>query len=534
MHDLPVSILASPTTEQPTATVTIADSGQGEVQPGTVTLVCSNPPCETHETGTTNTATTTVVANLGGQPQPAHVQFVCDRQEAAASLVTSTVGPQNGSVVRVCSNPPCETHETGTTNTATTATSNMAGPHSCSNPPCETHETGTTSTATTAMSGIGAGPQRDVRRVCTAGTAPAVLRVGVAAGASEGAQMSAKPLCQTRQTSVTSATMTVMATGAAPCSAFVQLAPVSGQVRASILGSKDSPVAGLSPLVSVGRQLEAHHTHTTNTPTTVRSAMGAGEPGEARGTPMPAYESSPGATATVTVPALEALLCPSAAVTQVCSNPPCETHETGTTNTATTSNAGSAQRVCSNPPCETHETGTTHTPTTATSGGSAGQPEGGQQPPAGRPCETHQTTSTGTTMSVGVGALLPDAVPSHRTLESGLEVAAPAAVAAQAAASLLAPFPTQRVCSNPPCETHETGTTHTATTVTSNMSSSQGEERHRPGGRCLPEPWAQRLRGAVIRRAARPEASSEEFLGLGVPAGVAVLQETVSPGGKAG
>ncbi|XP_032702292.1 host cell factor 1 isoform X1 [Lontra canadensis] len=471
VHDLPVSILASPTTEQPTATVTIADSGQGEVQPGTVTLVCSNPPCETHETGTTNTATTTVVANLGGQPQPAHVQFVCDRQEAAASLVTSTVGPQNGSVVRVCSNPPCETHETGTTNTATTATSNMARPHSCSNPPCETHETGTTSTATTAMSSIGAGQQRDVRRVCVVSTAPAVLRVGMAAGASEGAQMSVKPLCQTRQTSVTSATMTVMATGATPCSAFVQLAPVSGQVRASILGGKDSPVAGLSPLVSIGRQLEAHHTHTTNTPTTVRSAMGAGEPGEARGTPMPAYESSPGAT--VTVPALEALLCPSAAVTQVCSNPPCETHETGTTNTATTSNAGSAQRVCSNPPCETHETGTTHTPTTATSGGGAGQPEGGQQPPAGRPCETHQTTSTGTTMSVGVGALLPDTVPSHRTLEPGLEVAAPATVTAQAAASLLAPFPTQRVCSNPPCETHETGTTHTATTVTSNMSSNQ-------------------------------------------------------------
>ncbi|KAB0388940.1 hypothetical protein E2I00_001942, partial [Balaenoptera physalus] len=106
VHDLPVSILASPTTEQPTATVTIADSGQGDVQPGTVTLVCSNPPCETHETGTTNTATTTVVANLGGHPQPTQVQFVCDRQEAAASLVSSTVGQQNGSVVRVCSNPP--------------------------------------------------------------------------------------------------------------------------------------------------------------------------------------------------------------------------------------------------------------------------------------------------------------------------------------------------------------------------------------------------------------------------------------------
>ncbi|XP_049500440.1 host cell factor 1 isoform X4 [Panthera uncia] len=474
VHDLPVSILASPTTEQPTATVTIADSGQGEVQPGTVTLVCSNPPCETHETGTTNTATTTVVANLGGQPQPTQVQFVCDRQEAAASLVASTVGQQNGSVVRVCSNPPCETHETGTTHTATTATSNMAGQHGCSNPPCETHETGTTSTATTAVSSIGAGQQRDLRRACMAGTAPAVVRVGVAAGVSEGAQGSVKSSCQTRQTGVTGTAMTVLATGA-PCSAgpllgpalaveaggrgatFVQLAAVSGQVRPS------GPVAALSQLASVGRQPEAHHTHTTNTPTTVRSAMGAGEPGEARGTPTPVYESS--ASGAVTVTALEALLCPSATSSQVCSDPPCETHDTGTTHTATTSNAGSAQRVCSNPPCETHETGTTHTPTTATSNGGAGQPEGGQQPPAGRPCETHQTTSTGTTMSVGVGALLP--------VESGLEVAAPPSIAPQAAASLLAPFPTQRVCSNPPCETHETGTTHTATTVTSNMSSNQ-------------------------------------------------------------
>ncbi|XP_034866972.1 host cell factor 1 isoform X2 [Mirounga leonina] len=489
VHDLPVSILASPTTEQPTATVTIADSGQGEVQPGTVTLVCSNPPCETHETGTTNTATTTVVANLGGQPQPAQVQFVCDKQEATASLVTSAVGQQNGGVVRVCSNPPCETHETGTTHTATTATANMAGQHACSNPPCETHETGTTSTATTAVAGIGAGQQRDARRACVAGPAAAVLRVSAAAGPSEGAQGSVKPSCQTRQTSVTSSTMTVMATGAAPCAAgpllgpglaagagghgpaFVQLAPVSGQVRAGVLGGKDGPVAGLSPLLAAGRQLEAHHTHTTNTPTMVRSAMGAGAAGEARGTATPAYESLPGAAVTVT--ALEALLCPSAPVSQVCSNPPCETHETGTTSTATTSNAGSAQRVCSNPPCETHETGTTHTPTTATSSGGAGQPEGGQQPPAGRPCETHQTTSTGTTMSVAVGALLPDTVPSPRTLESGLEVAAAATVAPQAAASLLAPFPTQRVCSNPPCETHETGTTHTATTVTSNMSSNQ-------------------------------------------------------------
>ncbi|XP_025132659.1 host cell factor 1 isoform X4 [Bubalus bubalis] len=428
VHDLPVSILASPTTEQPTATVTIADSGQGDVQPGTVTLVCSNPPCETHETGTTNTATTTVVANLGGHPQPTQVQFVCDRQEATAALVTSTVGQPNGSVVRVCSNPPCETHETGTT-----------------------------STATTAMSGIGGGPRRDIRLACAATTIPTVVRVSVTAGASEGAQVSIKPACQTRQTSATSTTMTVMATGA-PClagpllrpsvaleaagrgAALLQLGPLSAQVRP---GGEERSLAGLGPLVSVGRQLEVHHTHTTNTATVARSAMSAGEPHELLGAPTLVYESS--ASASVTAAALEALLCPSATVTQ----------------------------VCSNPPCETHETGTTHTPTTATSGGAAGQPEGGQQPPASRPCETHQTASTGTTMSVSLGALLPDAAPSHRTLESSLEVAVPPAVAPQAGASLLTPFPTQRVCSNPPCETHETGTTHTATTVTSNMSSNQ-------------------------------------------------------------
>ncbi|KAL1766020.1 host cell factor 1 isoform X3 [Sigmodon hispidus] len=479
VHDLPVSILASPTTEQPTATVTIADSGQGDVQPGTVTLVCSNPPCETHETGTTNTATTTVVANLGGHPQPTQVQFVCDRQEATASLVTSAVGQQNGNVVRVCSNPPCETHETGTTNTATTATSNMAGQHGCSNPPCETHETGTTSTATTAMSSMGSGQQRDTRR---ASNTPTIVRITVAPGVLERAQGTVKPQCQTQQTTMTSTTMTVQATGAlypagpslrpsvaleagSHSPTFVQLSLPSVRVGLSGPSSKDMPT---------GHQLETYHTYTTNTPTTALSIMAAGELGAARVVPTSAYESlqasSPNSTMTMT--ALEALLCPSATVTQVCSNPPCETHETGTTNTATTSNAGSAQRVCSNPPCETHETGTTHTATTATSNGNAGQPEGGQQPAGGRPCETHQTTSTGTTMSISVGALLPDATPSRGTLESGLEVVAVPTVTSQAGATLLA-FPTQRVCSNPPCETHETGTTHTATTVTSNMSSNQ-------------------------------------------------------------
>lgn len=88
-----------------------------------VTVVCSNPPCETHETGTTNTATV-ASANIGGSN-------------------------------RVCSNPPCEMHETGTTNTATVATANILGNNQvCSNPPCEMHETGTTNTATVASASM--------------------------------------------------------------------------------------------------------------------------------------------------------------------------------------------------------------------------------------------------------------------------------------------------------------------------------------------------------------------------------------------
>ncbi|TNM88402.1 hypothetical protein fugu_004656 [Takifugu bimaculatus] len=69
---------------------------------GTTQRVCSNPPCETHETGTTNTPST-ATSSMGGEQ-------------------TSTV---TGIVQQECSNPPCETHETGTTNTATTATCSM-------------------------------------------------------------------------------------------------------------------------------------------------------------------------------------------------------------------------------------------------------------------------------------------------------------------------------------------------------------------------------------------------------------------------
>ncbi|XP_020832884.1 LOW QUALITY PROTEIN: host cell factor 1 [Phascolarctos cinereus] len=565
VHDLPVSILASPTTEQPTATVTIAESGQGDVQPGTVTLVCSNPPCETHETGTTNTATTTVVANLGGLQQPTQVQFVCDRQEAGASLVSSAMGPQNGSVVRVCSNPPCEihetgttntptvvsanltvptllgagqivcsnppcethetgttntatssmagqhmysnppgqpqetgpaniaasnmagqqvcsnppceTHETGTTNTATTATSNMTGQRVCSNPPCETHETGTTSTATTAMSNMGSGQpatasqQRETHHTHTTNT-PITARSNMGTGEPEGAQVPTQAPCQTHQTSATSTTMTVKATEA-PCPAAPQVCPsLACEPGTTTTGSMGPPTqsssasgggtsTGLGQLAFISRQSEVQHTHTTNTPTTARSTMGAGEANGVQGPTKPPCQThqTSSTSTTMTVKATE-VLCLAAAASSTCSNPPCETHETGTTNTATTSNAGTLQQVCSNPPCETHETGTTHTATTATSNVGSNQP--GQQIPASPRCETHQTTSTGTTMTVNFGVPPSGASPSQKTLEAALDSAAAPA-----------PSPGQRVCTNPPCETHETGTTHTATTVTSNMSSNQ-------------------------------------------------------------
>ncbi|XP_051805997.1 host cell factor 2-like isoform X4 [Acanthochromis polyacanthus] len=91
VQDLPASIMASPTSEEPISTAsTTAEGDSGDTA---VMLVCSNPPCETHETETTNTATT---AGAGG-------------------------------VRQMCFNPPCETHETGTTNTATTATAQRGG-----------------------------------------------------------------------------------------------------------------------------------------------------------------------------------------------------------------------------------------------------------------------------------------------------------------------------------------------------------------------------------------------------------------------
>uniref|UniRef100_A0A667Y293 Host cell factor 1 n=1 Tax=Myripristis murdjan TaxID=586833 RepID=A0A667Y293_9TELE len=217
VQDLPVSILASPTSEQPSSTEA-GGAGEGS---GTVTLVCSNPPCETHETGTTNTATTSSATIGAGQ---------------------------------VCSNPPCETHETGTTNTATTASANMSALRVCSNPPCETHETGTTNTATTASANIGGGMQQ----VCS------------------------NPPCETHVTGTTN---------------------TSTQASSNMSAGQTNTVQR----VCSNPPCETHETGTTNTPSTATSSMGANQ------------------TSTET-----------GMVQRVCSNPPCETHETGTTNTATT------------------------------------------------------------------------------------------------------------------------------------------------------------------------------------------------------
>ncbi|KAM6981468.1 host cell factor 1a isoform 2-T2 [Aplochiton taeniatus] len=216
VQDLPVSILASPTSEQPSSTE--AASGDGS---GTVTMVCSNPPCETHETGTTNTATT-----------------------ASSSI---------GGVQRVCSNPPCETHETGTTNTATTASANMSTPRVCSNPPCETHVTGTTNTTTTASTTMGG-----LEAVCS------------------------NPPCETHVTGTTN---------------------TSTQASSSMGAGQTDTVQR----VCSNPPCETHETGTTNTPSTATSSMGGDQASTETGT-----------------------------VQRVCSNPPCETHETGTTNTATT------------------------------------------------------------------------------------------------------------------------------------------------------------------------------------------------------
>ncbi|XP_028980120.2 host cell factor 1b isoform X2 [Esox lucius] len=384
VHDLPVSILSSPTSADPNATQ--AEAGD----PGTVTLVCSNPPCETHETATTNTATT-ASANMG----------------------------RAGGVERVCSNPPCETHETGTTNTATTASANMGRgvERVCSNPPCETHETGTTNTQTTASADIGRAD--GVARVCT------------------------NPPSETHDTGTTN-TQTTASCNMGSNQQGTSLSSTSGgtDIPASSPPSSGSPsqtpVSGASSVPGVLRP-ETLRTGTTYTSTTARSNMGSDQMGMTLSSSSSHNKGKAG----------------SPQPSPVCSNPPCETHEAATTNTSTQASSamgdspaeGTVQRVCSNPPCETHETGTTNTPSTASSNLAGAESGTVQRVCSNPPCETHETGTTNT--------------PS--TASSNLAGAESGTV--------------QRVCSNPPCETHETGTTNTATTATAQPGdSTQGDD----------------------------------------------------------
>uniref|UniRef100_A0A673GYD7 Host cell factor 1 n=1 Tax=Sinocyclocheilus rhinocerous TaxID=307959 RepID=A0A673GYD7_9TELE len=334
-QDLPVSILASPTSEQPSTTGADAGDGAGDGAT-TVTLVCSNPPCETHETGTTNTATT-ASAKMGTEQICSNPP--CETHVTGTTNTATTASANMGRAQQVCTNPPSETHDTGTTNTATTASCDMgskemgtvnsktsdksqaaissaetneAGTTStspvsgdvqqvCSNPPCETHETGTTNTATQSSSSMGSGKTNVVQRVCS------------------------NPPCETHETGTTN---------------------TPTQASSSIGAGQNGTVQ----MVCSNPPCETHETGTTNTPTQASSSIGAGQNG---------------------------------AVQRVCSNPPCETHETGTTNTPTQASSsigagqnGAVQRVCSNPPCETHETGTTNTATTATSSLETGEVTG--------------------------------------------------------------------------------------------------------------------------------------------------------------
>uniref|UniRef100_A0A8C9X5X1 Host cell factor 1 n=1 Tax=Sander lucioperca TaxID=283035 RepID=A0A8C9X5X1_SANLU len=167
VQDLPVTFMASPTSEEPgsstTATTTAAAAGEaGDTAAATgtetsstssMTQVCSNPPCETHETGTTNTSTV-ATATMGGNGRVCS-NPPCETHETGTTNTSTVATATMGGNGRVCSNPPCETHETGTTNTSTVATATMGGNgRVCSNPPCETHETGTTNTSTVASASM--------------------------------------------------------------------------------------------------------------------------------------------------------------------------------------------------------------------------------------------------------------------------------------------------------------------------------------------------------------------------------------------
>ncbi|XP_066426329.1 host cell factor 1 [Molothrus aeneus] len=427
VHDLPVSILASPTAEGPPAATSgggsLAEPPAAEATPGTVTLVCSNPPCETHETGTTNTATTSLVANVGTGGQQLQLQL-CEDTGGGTAVVAAPP--------RACSNPPCETHETGTTNTPTAAgtvgTARLGTP---GGPPCPTQQTAATGTTMTARlcppegGGGGGVTSCQTQEAAPCQTPWGQPEVGTASGAVTaattascetpvGTRLCANPPCETHETGTTN---TVTVTGSQLCS---------------------------------NPPCETHEMGTTNTVTVTGSQLCSNPPCET-------HETGTTNTVTMTVPR------------PPCSNPPCETHETGTTNTVTTTGT----RLCSNPPCETHETGTTNTVTMTA-----------PRPPCSNPpCETHETGTTSTVTTTGTRFCSNPPCETHETGTTSTATTTTATSRPPPESGTAAAPPPRGVppCSNPPCETHETGTTNTVTMTSSQLCSNPPCETHETG-----------------------------------------------------
>ncbi|KAJ8265101.1 hypothetical protein COCON_G00142000 [Conger conger] len=532
IQDLPVSILASPTSEQPSATV--AEAGSGEM-PGTVTLVCSNPPCETHETGTTNTATT-ASASMGVQRVCSNPP--CETHETGTTNTATTASSGMG-VQRVCSNPPCETHETGTTNTATTASANMGTQRVCTNPPSETHETGTTNTATTASSNMGS-DQMGTTQSKTGAQSPSGSSSSPPASTNGPSGADSTPGVlrpENLRTGTTYTSTTARSNMGSDQTGTVQSSR-SSQEKSSY-SSATCPVSQIIPREK-GREPRSAPTRpakpTKRAPPTPTPrpppAWGPVSLGRCRGS-APTRPAKPMKRAPPTPPP---------------SRPPGgqhgrseETHETGTTNTATTasSNMGSDQMgttqsktgaqspsgSSSSPPASTNgpsgadstpgvlrpenlRTGTTYTSTTARSNMGSDQTgtvqssrssqekssyssatcpvsqiipsEKGEGAPvcSNPPCETHETgtTNTHTQASSGMGASQSGTVqrvcsnPPCETHETGTTNTATQSSSGMGANQSAA---VQRVCSNPPCETHETGTTNTPTQSSSTMGTDQ-------------------------------------------------------------
>ncbi|XP_027730768.1 host cell factor 1-like isoform X2 [Vombatus ursinus] len=482
VHDLPVSILASSTTEQSTATVTIADSGQGDIQPGTVTLVCSNPPCETHETGTTNTATSSVVANLGGFSQSTQVQFICNSQDILS------LGQHNGNMMQACFSQPCETpeastaststginanltspptmgmgqsrclnlphetHETNTTNTATTATSTIGGQNICSSPPCETHETGTTSTATTITSNTGTRQPVPISFQHEKHTDDTLASVQPVVS---GSWSPTRPSCQTHQSNSANIVLTMKSTEVTSAT-IIQICQKSllkdittsigakGLYTQSIKAEQTSS-STVGNIMSVCHS-ETHHIHKTMGQLNI-DARDTIETQTSTKYFCPVDQNN----LTITTSATE-MQCP-----HLPSDPLCETCKIDIT-----ASVDSVQQVYYKPLCEIHKTHI-NTATTTTS-----------------LIVSHnnsiQQTVSAVEAIIGKNQESPCGPSSpHQTLEtvSDLVVVSPTATTIPRTRPHLGITSGQKLCSNPPCETHETGTTHTATTVTSNMGSSE-------------------------------------------------------------